>query len=178
MRLTKTGYYADFVVYPALLAAFGWMALANSPAPRRWDWAFACGAGMFAWTLLEYLLHRHVLHRLAPFVRMHEQHHAHPNGLVGTPTWLSLCAFAGLFLPLWLETDADVAGGLVAGLMLGYLWYVTVHHAVHHMKAKPGSWLSGAKLRHALHHRGNRPCNFGVSLGLWDKVFGSKHPTP
>ena len=146
MQLTKTGYYADFVVYPTLVLALGWIGLRHAPSIERLEWMLACAVGAALWTLLEYLLHRHVLHRLAPFQRLHDLHHARSTALVGTPTWLSLCLFAGLALSIWHEADEDLASGLTAGLMLGYLCYVGVHHAVHHVKAHRGSWLHRAKL--------------------------------
>ena len=173
MRLTKWGYYADFVLYPALVLALSLHALWREPSNLAGDWALAVLGGVVAWTILEYLLHRVVLHHLQPFKRWHELHHARPLDLIGTPSWLS----AGLFLALWLvlaqATEADVAGGVTAGLMLGYLGYVFVHCAVHNRRARAGSWLFDAKLRHALHHHAQGPCNFGVSTGLWDAVFGT-----
>ena len=178
MQLTKTGYYADFLVYPSLVLALGWVGLRHAPSAECWDWFAACAAGIVFWTLLEYLLHRHVLHRLQPFQRLHGVHHARSTDLVGTPTWLSLCLFAVFALSLWHETAACLAGGSTVGLMLGYLWYVGVHHAVHHIKARRGSWLHHVKLRHALHHQSKHPCNFGVTTGLWDAAFGSTRKTP
>lgn len=173
MQLSKTGYYADFVVYPVLAAVLSWEGLRHAPLHNSWQWLLTCVAGVIVWTLLEYLLHRHVLHRLPPFQRLHDLHHARSTDLVGTPSWLSLCLFAGLALVLWNAIAAVFASGLTVGLMLGYLWYVAVHHAVHHLKARRGSWLHRAKQRHALHHHSQQPCNFGVITGLWDIAFGS-----
>lgn len=173
MQLTKTGYYADFVVYPLLVLALAWEGLRHAPLIQCWEWMLACAVGIVLWTMLEYLLHRYVLHRLPPFQRMHDLHHARSTDLVGTPTWLSLCLFAGFALPLWHETDADLSSGLTVGVMLGYLGYVGVHHAVHHVKADRDSWLYRTKLRHALHHHAQHPCNFGVTSAFWDIAFGS-----
>jgi cyclopropane-fatty-acyl-phospholipid synthase len=36
-------------------------------------------AGLCSWTLLEYLLHRLMLHRVEPFRGWHLQHHLHPD---------------------------------------------------------------------------------------------------
>ncbi len=173
MQLSKTGYYADFVVYPLLAVVLSWEGLRHAPSHDGWEWLFACSGGVIVWTLLEYVLHRHVLHRLQPFQRLHDLHHARSTDLIGTPTWLSLCVFAGLALVLWHGIEAILASGLTVGLILGYLWYVAVHHAVHHVKARRGSWLHRAKQRHALHHHSQHPCNFGVTTGLWDIAFGS-----
>ena len=87
-----------------------------------------------------------------------------------------------LFLALWaglaLEASTFVAGGLTTGLMIGYLAYAAVHDAVHHRRARPGSWLYHAKLRHARHHRAEASSEFGVSSGVWDAVLRTtSHPS-
>lgn len=173
MQLSKTGYYADFIVYPSLAVVLSWEGLRHAPLADGLEWLFASVAGVVIWTLLEYVLHRHILHRLQPFQRLHDLHHARATALVGTPSWLSLCLFAVLALVLWSAIEAILASGLTVGLMLGYLWYLAVHHAVHHVKAKRGSWLHRAKLRHATHHHSQQPCNFGVTTSLWDVAFSS-----
>jgi sterol desaturase/sphingolipid hydroxylase (fatty acid hydroxylase superfamily) len=124
---------------------------------------------------MEYVAHRFVLHRVPPFTRLHARHHAAPTALIGTPTWASVAILAiGVFLPLWWEAGVNLASGFSAGLILGYLWYVSVHHAVHRWRARQGSYLYRAKLRHAMHHRARPSCNFGVTSGLWDFVLGSR----
>lgn len=173
MRLTKWGYYADFILYPALVVALSLYALGRDPAKVAPEWAFAVVSGMATWTFLEYLLHRIVLHHIQPFKSLHDRHHAHPLDLIGTPSWISGALFLGLWLALAQKTSPDVAGGVTAGLMIGYLWYVFVHYAVHNLQARRGSWLFEAKVRHALHHHAEVPCNFGVSTDFWDSIFGS-----
>jgi sterol desaturase/sphingolipid hydroxylase (fatty acid hydroxylase superfamily) len=67
------------------------------------------------WTLLEYLLHRFVLHRIPTFARMHAVHHASPRAFVGTPTWVSLLTlWIAIFVPAWrtlsLHHHAEIPG--------------------------------------------------------------------
>jgi hypothetical protein len=52
--------------------------------------------GLVAWTLLEYALHRFVLHGLQPFRTWHAEHHRRPRALIGTPTILSATLIAAL----------------------------------------------------------------------------------
>jgi hydrogenase/urease accessory protein HupE len=62
MRQSRIAYHADFVVYPALIvAAILAIAAWSSPLYRVIGLGIA-GAGIVLWTLLEYLLHRFVLH--------------------------------------------------------------------------------------------------------------------
>jgi hypothetical protein len=42
--------------------------------------------GLLTWTIVEYGVHRFVLHSVEAVARLHEQHHATPGAYVGTPT--------------------------------------------------------------------------------------------
>lgn len=179
MRLSKWGYHADFIVYPCLIAACATGTLWHPPAHGIGQSIAALGVGLMGWTAIEYGLHRWVLHRVQPFSRLHRMHHAHPGALIGTPTWLSAPLFLVLGVLVGSQASAPVAGGLTTGLMLGYLAYAWVHHSVHHRRARPGSWLYHAKLRHARHHRAGASSDFGVSSGVWDAILQStSSPSP
>jgi sterol desaturase/sphingolipid hydroxylase (fatty acid hydroxylase superfamily) len=174
MRLTKVGYYADFFVYPAMLLTLAVPALHDAPTVARLTWALAALVGFAAWSLLEFIAHRFLLHRVPPFRGWHALHHADPRALIGTPTWFSFAAIViGVLAPLWWEAGFALASGFTAGLSLGYLWYVGVHHAVHRWRAQQGSYLHRAKIRHAWHHGPGASCNFGVTTACWDVIFGS-----
>lgn len=71
-----------------------------------------------------------------------------------------------------------MATAATAGIMLGYLWYVSVHHALHHWRMEHASYLYTLKRRHALHHHGAETCNFGVTTGFWDRLFRTSAVTP
>jgi sterol desaturase/sphingolipid hydroxylase (fatty acid hydroxylase superfamily) len=174
MLLSKAAYYADFVVYPLLLLSLG-AVLVWAGTPQMYVvWIVACFIGIVGYSLLEYGLHRVVLHHIPPFRRMHDLHHANPTAMVGTPTWLSVALIVGsVLLPLWWQFGVTVACGLTFGLILGYLWYVLLHHAVHRWPSREGSYLHWAKRRHNQHHGSRQPCNFGVTNPWWDQIFGS-----
>lgn len=177
MRLTRIGYFADFLVYPLLIGLLAWFSLATETLDGRLVWITAAAAGIALWTLTEYILHRYVLHGLPPLREMHSRHHASPAELIGTPSWVSVPLFGVLVLaPLVHSAQSSVAYGATAGLMLGYLWYVAVHHATHHRRARPGTYVHRAKRWHAIHHHARRPCNFGVTTLFWDRVFGTASP--
>ncbi len=174
MRLSRAGYFADFVVYPPIVVALVACAASQATILSWLYWSGMCVLGIAIWTLLEYLIHRAVLHRVRFFAEMHDMHHESPTDLVGSPTWLSLGIIGfGVLLPLWWHTSFETAGGLTTGLMLGYLWYVTTHYAIHHWQASPESYLYRAKRRHLVHHYSRQPCNFGVSTAFWDVVFST-----
>jgi sterol desaturase/sphingolipid hydroxylase (fatty acid hydroxylase superfamily) len=175
MQMSKTAYYTDFAAYGAVLGALiSVVALKEGPTERaKWLGAFIVGAA--AWTLLEYLVHRLVLHRLSTFSPMHVAHHDSPRAYIGTPTWLSLgIIWLVFFLPAWRGFSLNVASGLTAGVMIGFLWYGILHHAIHHRRPRfLASWVAGAAQRHRRHHYSGQPGNFGVTTPLWDYVFGT-----
>jgi len=178
VQLRRWVYLADFVLYPlavTMLAAAG-----LSMAHYASAWVLACLAGVATWTFVEYLLHRFVFHLVPVIERMHEDHHDNPRALIGSPVWLSLMIFAfGVAPPLWLAIGPNLTSAILAGLMGGYLWYMVVHHAVHHWAIDERSWLYTARLRHLLHHYRSNERSFGVTTGFWDYVFGTaQQPKP
>lgn len=175
MQLSKPSYYADFVIYPALIAALPAAVLIKTKGVGAFSFLGLCLVGGFAWTFFEYLLHRYVLHEVPVLQEMHEAHHADPTALAGTPSWASLAFVAlGIFLPLCWAFGLEHGSALTTGIMIGYLIYVSVHHVTHHWRLLPGSWLYGLKHRHARHHFSKVPGNFGVTTQLWDWVFGTR----
>ncbi len=178
-------YRADFYVYGALLLALGAVLLSGPPDRHLIGWGVA---GVLGWTLLEYLLHRFVLHGLPPFKRWHAEHHRRPTALIAAPTLLTATLFATLLMPpavWWLGVGP--AAALSFGLLSGYLGYGLIHHAIHspmpsHTPRLVRRWLLRRRLWHGLHHRrmhetpGSPPSStmegyYGVSNAFWDRVF-------
>lgn len=168
---SRAAYRADFAVYGVavlmLAVALAWRA----PGPA-WPLLLAVLAGYLAWTLLEYLLHRFVLHGIEPFRAMHVRHHQRPRALIGIPTLLSAPMFAGLlFVPAWWWAGAWLAMALMLGLLVGYLAYAVTHHLCHFGPVQ-GRWTWQHQQWHARHHqRSGPPGCFGVSHRFWDHVF-------
>jgi len=174
MYLSKPAYYADFVVYPALLVPLAAEVLWGRTVQAEIVWTLACMAGVLAFSLIEYCVHRFLLHHVSPLREMHAEHHDHPAALVGTPTWATVALVAVLvFLPLWWQAGLNVACGLSFGLIVSYLAYGLLHHAIHHWPTRKGSYLHWAKRWHGKHHQARQYCNFGVTTAFWDHVFGT-----
>lgn len=153
------------------------MALATDPGLHTrgaWSSSFALVLlGILSWTLVEYLVHRHVLHGLQPFKRWHEAHHQRPQALLCTPTIFSASLILALvFVPAVLLGSERTACALTTGFLLGYLAYGVVHHATHHWRTD-SAWLLERKRWHALHHHGRLSGRYGVTSGFWDLVFGT-----
>jgi sterol desaturase/sphingolipid hydroxylase (fatty acid hydroxylase superfamily) len=175
MRLSRTAYHADFVIYAALVATLAAIAAcsADRTAVGKWFATFVFGAAL--WSLLEYLLHRFVLHQWPTFAAMHAEHHAAPRAFVGTPTWVTLgVLWTIFFLPECYLWSFNVASGLIGGVMMGFLWYGVLHHVIHHGHPRAlYSLLSKSADRHRQHHYSGRAGNFGVTTSIWDRLFGT-----
>lgn len=170
----RHAYRLDFALYALLVTVLAGLAAAG-PAELRGTMLALAGAGLLAWPLLEYLLHRWVLHGLRPFSGWHARHHARPGALLITPTLVSLSLIGLLvFAPVMWAANVWLACALTLGLAAGYLGYSLLHHALHHRAAAPGGWLDRRKRWHALHHQhdGTGMC-FGVTSPLWDELLAS-----
>ncbi|RDL48711.1 hypothetical protein BLJAPNOD_04989 [Ensifer sp. M14] len=174
VQLNRWNYYGDFVVYPVVVVLLAVLALGVPPGAEWWRYGLLFCTGVIAWTFAEYGLHRFVFHRTPRIRDLHEAHHRDPHALIGMPTFTSAPAYLILLLfPLWWIGGLAFACSLTAGFLFGHLWYVTVHHLVHHRGARQGSLLSTLKRRHALHHHVSPEGNFGVTSGFWDRALGT-----
>lgn len=171
---SRAAYHADFLLYGIavmVLAAFLLIASPHGRLPGIVVFAFL---GLGSWTLIEYALHRFVLHGLQPFRRWHAEHHQRPTALICTPTILSATLITALvFLPAQVFGNLWCACALTLGLLTGYLAYGVTHHATHHWRTD-NAWLRQCKAWHALHHHYvEQPSCFGVTTAFWDRVFGT-----
>jgi sterol desaturase/sphingolipid hydroxylase (fatty acid hydroxylase superfamily) len=173
LESSKAAYRADFVVYGLAVLGLAAALLLGAPGPA-WPLLATAAGGYLLWTVLEYGLHRFVLHGLQPFRAMHEQHHRRPRARIGTPTVVSAPMFALLvFAPAWWLVGTWFASALTLGLLVGYLAYAITHHVCHQGPAH-SAWSMRHQRWHARHHqRAATPGCFGVSHRLWDHVFGT-----
>jgi sterol desaturase/sphingolipid hydroxylase (fatty acid hydroxylase superfamily) len=151
-------YRLDFVLYPLLAAGI----IATDCGSPGWIGAAACGALLF--TLVEYWVHRIVLHRFF-FHSSHQRHHTHPDEYVVFPIYYTPAIFFGFFLVLPLP--------VFAGFVIGYCWFLVWHHVLHHvdLTACPRP-VQRYALWHLVHHKLD-DCNFGITVPVWDFVFRS-----
>jgi sterol desaturase/sphingolipid hydroxylase (fatty acid hydroxylase superfamily) len=163
--MRRIRHFGDFVTIPAAITVFVGLAGMHR--------LHLVVVGFAAWTLLEYAVHRFVFHRFPLGRRLHQLHHDHPSDPDAERSSLTTPLLA---LPIgWLLIGvAGVGDGsaIFAGLLLGYLAFIAIHHAVHRSPIEPNSWLYPARMRHLTHHRLEN-CNYGVTTGFWDVVFRS-----
>ncbi len=137
--------------------------------------------GIFIWSFVEYSMHRWVFHyepRSAWGKRLHFMlhgvHHDYPNDasrLVMPPSVSIPLAF--IFYGIFLVAFGRLAPAVFVGLLVGYLFYDTLHYATHHfpMQSPLFAWL---KKYHLRHHYQDDEAGFGVTSPLWDYAFGTR----
>lgn len=171
---TGRGWYLlDLASYLLLSLALAGLLL-QAPASQQLPIWLAIIAGLIGWSLLEYLLHRYLLHGPPPFLDWHRAHHQRPRALLGTPTAISLGLILLLaFAPAWLLLGRWPATALLFGLVLGYLNYSWLHQRLHR-PGRPAAWLRHSHQNHARHHQRRDAGLYGVSTAVWDRVFGTR----
>jgi hypothetical protein len=151
---------------------------------------FASGA--FAWTLMEYLVHRHVLHGRFPdgpgllqhflhksFDHLHWEHHARPwDGRHVNGTIKDTGPFALVLAGLSFLAPLDTAPVFIAGLLQFYILEEWVHHSVHFCEFR-NPYFRYIKRHHLFHHspKGSE-AGYGLTNGFWDIMLDTRFPAP
>jgi hypothetical protein len=170
-----------FACYVPLALGLGLWTWQTGTLPGSW-WPVCIVLGGLCWTLIEYVLHRFVLHMhlqagavQRTIERLHLGHHREPHdeAKVTVPVYGSLPIAAALLGVFRLMAGSwAVAASLMIGSIAGYLWYEAAHFRIH-CSAKHGRWWRWQRANHFFHHfREQRRC-FGVTTPLWDWVCGT-----
>jgi sterol desaturase/sphingolipid hydroxylase (fatty acid hydroxylase superfamily) len=160
-NLKQTGimlrYWFDFILFPlvaATIIAFDCRSL---------QWLAWCAFGVLLFTFVEYWAHRLILHRIL-WHGKHERHHTHPSEYVTFPIWYVPSIFAGFFIVMPLP--------VFAGFVIGYIWFLFWHHALHHWQLEHHPWVRAYADWHAVHHA-DLPYNYGITHPAFDWLFGT-----
>lgn len=138
----------------------------------------AAATGFLAWGLLEYVIHRWVLHG-APSIarRSHARHHGDVHALISTPVLVIGMGALAVRALLGFALSPGVATLTVFGLYAGYNYFALLHHLQHHgaaVIARVGRWRTLIALHDVHHHRPE--INYGITTTFWDRVFGTYDP--
>ncbi|HYI62478.1 MAG TPA: sterol desaturase family protein [Acidimicrobiales bacterium] len=142
--------------------------------------ALAFPVGWSLWTLAEYVLHRFAMHHLhgkGIMSREHLEHHVTAGWSFDVNHILSwtgmLLVGAVLWAPLgWLVAGPAVGVTVAVGWAFGYFFY-EYQHATSHLRPPSNRYQRLIRRHHFHHHFGTPMANHGVSLPLWDRVFGT-----
>jgi 4-hydroxysphinganine ceramide fatty acyl 2-hydroxylase len=166
-------YWFGFMVDAAVAVSF-WM-LALRYVRGTWaTWISVLLAGLSLYGLMEYLFHRWIYHGgRSPAATGHLMHHEDPQALIGLPFFFpATVAFALWFLFRRLLGEGE-ASLMMAAVATNFLYYGLLHHSHHHGRLKAGYFQRMRSYHHIHHHFPDR--NFGLTMTLWDWVFGTHY---
>jgi len=179
-KLSKVDFYVPLIVFVPAIAFLIWKAFVDIQMSLLGFMGWLV-AGLFIWTITEYIMHRYIFH-FYPISKIgkrihfifHGVHHDYPNDakrLVMPPSASIPMALALYFVFLYI-LPAGTIFAFFAGFLIGYLVYDMVHYALHHANFKSPFWKK-LKHHHMLHHYSDSTKGYGVSSAIWDKVLGS-----
>lgn len=174
-------------VWLPILFAVGYFAGRTWPAGINPAWIIPlAAAGLFFWTLIEYLLHRFVFHFHPKTERgkrisflFHGVHHAQPmeKSRLVMPPAVSIPLGAIFFVLFYVIFGLIISAlhlmfPIFSGFVLGYIIYDMTHYSLHHIRIKKG-YMFRVRKNHMVHHGSTPDKRFGVTGNLWDRVFGT-----
>jgi dihydroceramide fatty acyl 2-hydroxylase len=131
-------------------------------------------AGFVLYGVVEYGVHRWAYHDdRSPATPGHRLHHDDPEALIAAPFFgpaIVVLILWGLLRFLLGDEEASV---LIVALVISFLYYELLHHGLHHWR-HPARYLRILRGHHRIHHQ-FPDCNFGVTMTVWDWVFGTHY---
>jgi sterol desaturase/sphingolipid hydroxylase (fatty acid hydroxylase superfamily) len=168
---SRANYWASYVVdfsCPVLFAYLGFR--------YQHGWMSMLGMailGLALFTLVEYAIHRWLLHDPRSILyQSHEAHHHNPEHLAA---FLFPTSFLVL-MPIWMLFNNVLhlhgTSFFLCGFSAGYCYFGTLHHFEHTTRINqiPFRWLQGRWAAHSVHHHLD-DSNYGVMTSFWDMVF-------
>ncbi|ORY13804.1 hypothetical protein BCR34DRAFT_586201 [Clohesyomyces aquaticus] len=181
--LSKTPWWLVPTIWLPPVAYGTFLAVRNLGAPATT--VYWC-AGVFIWTLVEYILHRFLFHLdeylpdnrvgITAHFLLHGIHHYLPMDkyrlvmpptlflVLATPFWKLAHA---IFFYNWYAATAVYSGGI-----FGYICYDLTHYFLHHRNLP--AWYRALKKYHLRHHFADYQNGFGVTSRFWDWVFNTE----
>ncbi|HLT06851.1 MAG TPA: sterol desaturase family protein [Cyclobacteriaceae bacterium] len=137
-------------------------------------------AGFLSFTFVEYMMHRYLYHMLPTNkikdkvqYTIHGVHHDYPKDKdrLAMPPFIS-GLYAVILYYLFTFLMGEYAFYFLPGFLIGYALYLGVHYIVHAYQP-PKNFLKVLWVNHAIHHYKDPDVAFGVSVPIWDYVFGT-----
>ncbi|HYW35589.1 MAG TPA: sterol desaturase family protein [Balneolaceae bacterium] len=183
--LTKCPPYISATIYSSIGIGILYVGIHKHVMNNFWTGAALFVGAIFLWTLFEYFAHRYIFHLDEYFpdskfahklaFTLHGIHHEYPRDkdrIVMPPVPGML--IIGLLFGIYYAIMGNYVFIFLPGFMTGYLLYTRVHYKTHTRHIP--SYLKSQYRRHSLHHYKYPDKAFGISTGLWDRVFGTMPP--
>jgi len=138
-------------------------------------------AGILAWCLMEYTLHRFAFHYVTESAAgnvahyfMHGVHHLTPTDSqrLTFPPYFTVFLGVSVYYLFWTLFPEKIALPLYSGLTISYMMYDVLHFLFHRCDL-PIPIFRQLKTNHLKHHYKDQTKNFGVTSPLFDIIFGT-----
>ena len=134
-----------------------------------------CFFGVAVFSLVEYSIHRWLLHdpRRALYA-LHAAHHHDAEKLTAFFFPTSILVLVPLWLLLNYALHLHHSAYFLCGFSAGYFYFGVLHHVEHTTRINhlPFRWLKSRWAAHSVHHHLDQT-NFGVMTSFWDYAFGT-----
>lgn len=178
-KISRTHISIPIVLFLAISLVSSFYAVTSTAIPLSLG-ILVVIAGLLAFTLVEYFMHKYFFH-MEPDTpskdklqyAIHGVHHDYPRDKdrLAMPPFISI-AYALLFYIVFTFLMGEYALFFLPGFLLGYAAYLGVHYAVHAYQP-PKNFMKILWVNHAVHHYKDPDCAFGVSSPLWDYILGT-----
>ena len=193
-RMSLSDLVKAYFTYPTVLTyiLLGLLSggLALWLAESAWRLALVVLVSALVYPLVEYLLHRFVLHSTflyksprtaALWKRIHYDHHQNPHDLAvlfgALHTTLPTAAIVTLPIGALIAGLPGALAGFAAGMAL--LSIYEFGHCLQHLNHMPKSaYLKRIKRLHLAHHFHNETGNFGITSFFLDRLLGTLYERP
>lgn len=138
--------------------------------------------GFISWSMFEYFVHRVFYHKRTKSKKiqwyldaMHLHHHKNLKDYrVLNAGFLMIypLTFFVLSLTYLIAKDIILVASFGLGMTLYYLFYEYIHYQIHYKFHSKG-YLNFVQKYHLYHHYYNWNKNFGNTIAIWDKLFGT-----
>ena len=178
-RLSRTHILIPITLFLGVGAYSLYYGIANTSI-AAWVGALVLVAGFIAFTFVEYMMHRYLYHMLPTNkvkdkvqYTIHGVHHDYPKDKdrLAMPPFVS-GLYAVILYYLFTFLMGEYAYYFLPGFLIGYALYLGVHYIVHAYQP-PKNFLKVLWVNHAIHHYKDPDVAFGVSVPIWDYVFGT-----
>ncbi len=179
-KLTRTHIAIPISLFIVYSGALLYYSITSVGVLSGWQTAGLFAAGLFLFTLVEYVMHRYLFHIDTSTKRkaklqytLHGVHHEYPKDKerLAMPPIMSIAIATTLLFVFKLILN-EMVFAFLPGFLVGYAGYLFMHYILHTYKA-PKGFFNFLWANHAVHHYKDQTKAFGVSSPLWDYVFGT-----
>jgi len=168
--LDKVNYYGDFITLPLILLADSYYLTEYNKLDISLVFSFIIGVLVYG-SIVEYAFHRFIYHgTIKKIKKLHLLHHKFPQSYISAPPYITVSLLFVVHLVFMHLLGVKDGLAFAGGITFGYLWYITIHHLIHHLTYDDSKIFNYFKLEHNIHHQ-HAKLNYCVSQPFWNTFY-------